>query len=366
MDKKSLVAVVTGRRRIEMREFAVPSPQSDDALLKVEACGICGSDYHYYKNLDHWPYLNPPHIMGHEVVGRIAAIGSEASRHWKLKDGDLVAVEAPVTCQRCRYCLTGNATLCADKRSYGISASMADAPHLWGGYAQYMYLHPNTILHPIPSGVTPQAAALYTCVSNGIKWAQRVPALSPGDSVVILGPGQQGLGCVLAAAIAGAAPIIVAGLETDSKRLAVAQELGATHLVYSERAPLVEQVKRILGSEMADIVVDVTGSVTAQQATVDLVRRGGTVVLAGRTPNQNVQFEMDKIASRGITMIGVRGHESDDIRRALTILASRLDAAAKLTTHEVPLRDADYALRLIGQEIPGENAIHVSLNPWLA
>jgi threonine dehydrogenase-like Zn-dependent dehydrogenase len=170
----------------------------------------------------------------------------------------------------------------------------------------------------------------------------------------------------LAAAIAGAATIVVAGLEADAQRLAVAKELGATHLVHSERGPLVEQVKAILGSEMADVVVDVTGSVSAQQATVDLVRRGGTIVLAGRTPNQTVQFEMDKVASRGIAMIGVRGHESDDIRRALSVIAARPDAAARLTTHEVPLQDADYALRLIGQEVPGENAIHVSLNPWMS
>jgi len=366
MDSKSLAAVITEKRRIEIREFAVPSAKADDAVLKVEACGICGSDYHYYKEVNHWPYLNPPHIMGHEVVGRIAGIGVEASLQWKVKEGDLVAVEAPVTCQRCRYCVTGNATLCADKRSYGISASMADPPHLWGGYAQYMYLHPNTILHRVPDGVTPQAAVLYTCVSNGLKWAQRVPSLSPGDSIVILGPGQQGLGCVLAAVMAGASPIIVAGLEADSYRLSVAKELGATHMMYSDRAPLVDQVKSIVGPEMADIVVDVTGSVSAQLATVDLVRRGGTVVLAGRTPNQTMQFEMDKVASRGVMMIGVRGHESDDIRRALSVIAARPEAAAKLTTHEVPLKDADYALKLIGQEVPGENAIHVSLNPWMS
>ena len=73
MDKRSLAAVITDKRRIEMRDFAVPTPRADDAVLKVEACGICGSDYHYYKELDHWPYLNPPHIMGHEVVGRVVA-----------------------------------------------------------------------------------------------------------------------------------------------------------------------------------------------------------------------------------------------------------------------------------------------------
>jgi threonine dehydrogenase-like Zn-dependent dehydrogenase len=164
----------------------------------------------------------------------------------------------------------------------------------------------------------------------------------------------------------GAAPIIVAGLERDAKRLAVAKELGATHAIYSDKAPLEEQVKGILGSEMADVVVDVTGSTAAQQVAVDLVRRGGTVVLGGRTPNKTVPFVMDKLASRGITMVGARGHESDDIRRALAILAARPEVAPKLTTHELPLHQADLALRLIGQEVPGENAIHVSLNPWLA
>lgn len=364
MNRTSLAAVVVGKRQIEMREFPVPEPTENDAILKVEACGICGSDWHYYTELNHWPYLDPPHIMGHEVVGRIGAISAGAAARWHLQEGDLVAVEAPVTCHRCRYCVTGQATLCANKRSYGISASMQEPPQLWGGYAQYMYLHPDTHLHPVPPGVTPHAAALYTCVSNGVKWAQKVPNLSLGDSIVILGPGQQGLGCVLAAAMAGANPVIVAGLEADAARLAVAKQIGATHTIVSERAPLDEQVKKILGPEMADVVVDVTGSPAAQLATVDLVRRGGTIVLAGRTPGHQVDFFMDKIAARGITMVGVRGHESDDIRRALTIIAARPDAAEKLSTHEVPLREADRALRLIGQEVPGESAIHVSLNPW--
>lgn len=360
----SLAAVVIGKRQIEMREFTVPEPTGGAAILHVDACGICGSDYHYYTELNHWPYLDPPHILGHEIVGHIAAIDKNAVQRWQLKEGDRVAVEAPVTCHRCRYCITGNSTLCANKRSYGISASMADPPHLWGGYSQYMYLHPDTHLHRVPDGVSAQAAVLYTCISNGVKWAQRVPNLSLGDSIVILGPGQQGLGCVLAAALAGANPIVVAGLERDAKRLEVARELGATHTIFSEGEALAVQVKRILGAEMADVVVDVTGSGSAQEAAVDLVRRGGTVVLAGRTPGHTANFAMDKIAARGITLVGVRGHESDDIRRALAMIAARPDLAAKLTTHELPLRDADLALRLIGQEVDGENAIHVALNPW--
>ena len=361
---ESLAAVVTDKRRIEMRRFPVPELEDGDGILKVELCGICGSDYHYYTEGEHWPYQLPPQILGHEVVGRIDKIGRQAERRWQVKEGDLVIVESAVTCGRCRYCLTGNSSLCSNKQSYGMSASMKNPPHLWGGYSQYMYLHPSVILHAVPSGVDAHAAVLFSGLANGVKWAERIPKLRLGDSIVILGPGQQGLGCVLASSMTGANPIIVAGLERDAKRLAVAKELGATHTIVYERAPLVEQVKNVLGLEMADVVVDVTGSTDAQGAAVDLVRRGGTVVLAGRTPNKVVPLILDKLSARGITMVGARAHESEDVRKAIAVISARRQQLSKLLTHELPLFKADLALRLIGQEISGEEAIHVALNPW--
>ena len=140
---------------------------------------------------------------------------------------------------------------------------------------------------------------LFSGLANGVKWAQRIPALSLGDAIVILGPGQQGLGCVLASSMTGANPIIVAGLERDAKRLEVAKTLGATHTIFSDKAPLLEQVRNITGPELADVVVDVTGSTAAQEVAVDLVRRGGTVVLAGRTPKKTIPFVMDKLTISG-------------------------------------------------------------------
>jgi len=364
MAEQTLTAVVTDKRRVEMRYFPVPKPSAGDGILQVELCGICGSDYHYYVEGHHWPYQPPPQILGHEVVGRISDISSDAAKHWQVREGDLVIVESAVTCHRCRYCTTGNSSLCSTKRSYGMSASMNEPPYLWGGYSQYMYLHPDAILHVVPPGVTAHEAVLFSGLANGVKWAQRIPALSLGDSIVILGPGQQGLGCVLASSMAGANPIIVAGLERDARRLAVAKELGATHTIFSDKAPLDGQVRQITGPELADVVVDVTGSTAAQQVAVDLVRRGGTVVLAGRTPKRTIPFVMDKLASRGIKMIGARAHESEDVRKAVSVICARRQQLAQLLTHEVSLKDADLALRLIGQEVPGEEAIHVAINPW--
>ena len=120
----------------------------------------------------------------------------------------------------------------------------------------------------------------------------------------------------------------------------------------------------ITGPELADVVVDVTGSTAAQEVAVDLVRRGGTVVLAGRTPKKTIPFVMDKLTARGIKMIGVRAHDSEDVRKAVAVISARRQQLANLLTHEVSLRDADLALRLIGQEVPGEEAIHVAINPW--
>jgi threonine dehydrogenase-like Zn-dependent dehydrogenase len=365
MAEQSLTAVVTDKRKIEMRYFTVPKPSGADGILKVELCGICGSDYHYYTEGHHWPYQLPPQVLGHEVVGRIDSISQEAAAHWKVKEGDLVIVESAITCHRCRYCVTGHSSLCSQKRSYGMSASMNEPPFLWGGYSQYMYLHPDAILHVVPPGVSEHEAVLFSPMANGVKWAQRVPSLSLGDSIVILGPGQQGLGCVLASSLAGANPIIVAGLQRDAKRLHVAKTLGATHTIFSDKGALLEQVKQILGPDLADVVIDVTGSTAAQEVAVDLVRRGGTVVLGGRTPNKTVSFVMDKLVSRGIKLVGVRAHESEDVRKALAVISARRDQLSNLLTHEVSLKKADLALKLIGQEVPGEEAIHVAINPWL-
>lgn len=260
---QSMTAVMTDKRQIEMRQFQVPELSKSDAILKVELCGICGSDYYYYTEGHHWPYQSPPQILGHEVVGRISAISNDAAAQWKVKEGDLVIVESAITCHRCRYCVTGNSSLCSNKRSYGMSASMKEPPYLWGGYSQFMYLHPDAMLHVVPPHVSAHAAVLFSPIANGVKWAQRIPGLRLGDAIVILGPGQQGLGCVLAASLTGANPIIVAGLQRDAKRLDVAKELGATHTLFSDRGPLDQQVKEILGAEMADVVVDVTGSTAA-------------------------------------------------------------------------------------------------------
>jgi len=137
---------------------------------------------------------------------------------------------------------------------------------LWGGFAQYQELHMNTVFHKVPAGLEPKYAALALPMSNGIEWTYLHGGAGPGQTVLIQGPGQQGLSCVVAAREAGVDKIIVTGLNTpsDKKRLAMAKHLGASHTVAIGDEDLLESVADITGGQMADLVIDCASVVQPQ------------------------------------------------------------------------------------------------------
>jgi threonine dehydrogenase-like Zn-dependent dehydrogenase len=353
--------VETGR--MELREYPIPEPTGESAVLRVECVGVCGSDYSWYTSEAKRTFKLPA-ILGHEVVGRIAAIGSEAEKRWRVREGDLVAVEPQIVCSQCRYCQTGRSTLCLNRRVYGVDAGrVEEPPHLWGGLAQYMYLDPNTTLHRVPDGLSPEDAVLLTPVGNGVAWTVKAGGVGVGTSVVVLGPGQAGLACVLAASAAGARPIVAVGLERDKHRLETARLLGATDVVSSDGDGIVDAIRGIVGPDLADVVVDATGSPTAQLTALDIVCRGGVIVLGGIT-GKPLEILPDKVVRGEVTLRGVRSHGPDEGRQALALLA-RHSEARHIRTHHLPLSEADRAIRLTGQEFEGEDATHVSIGPQL-
>jgi len=155
---KVLAAVRTGPSRIEIREFAMPEIAEDAALMRMEVAGICGTDVKLYKT----PPSAAPVIMGHENIGVIAKAGREFTRRKGFKEGDLVFVEHYVMCGKCEWCHAGQYRHCEntdwrknpDAIRYGYT-SAERAPHLWGGFAQYVYLPWNAVVHRVPAGVTP-------------------------------------------------------------------------------------------------------------------------------------------------------------------------------------------------------------------
>ena len=352
-------------RKLEIHEFAVPDVGSDDALLRMECVGVCGSDWSFYLGDGERIGARFPFILGHENIGIIAKIGKDASRRWRVSEGDRVAIEEPIPCGRCRYCLGGRYLRCDENRRYGSHIQTTVAPGLWGGCSHYMYLHPNSLVYKVPAGVSPGEASFYLPVANGIRWIQQIAGAGSGDTIVIQGPGQQGLGCVIGAKEAGIACIIVSGLKRDAKRLETARALGADFTVCVEEEDLVSRVEEITGGKMGDVVVDVSHGATQPVVTaLKLVKKcGGRIILAGAKHQPVPEFPSDEILYREITITGVRGHDFRSIDPALRIIASHKYPIHLLGTHHFGLqRTEDAILTVGGQGKP--DAIHVTVLPW--
>ena len=353
--------VQTGVRELQLQEFPLPTIGADDGLLRMEACGICGSDYEQFSGEFAARY---PVIPGHEPVGQIAALGERARERWGVAEGDLVVVEPGVRCGVCRGCRAGER--CVD-RAAGYGYTLTDrAPALWGGYAEYMYLAPATAVHKMPNEMPARLAALYNPLGAGFAWAVAAPQLQVGQTIAILGPGQRGLCSVLAARAAGAGQVIVTGLARDEHKLSLARELGADLTIDVDAQPTVETVLEATGGRGVDVVLDVTAYATEPVAdALKMVRRGGTVVLAGLKGSRRLrEFNSDEIILRQVTVKGVLGVDYSSFRRAIDLIVSGAAPLERLHTHAFPLQDAARAIDTLAGNT-GEAAISVTIEPWL-
>src|SRR2546428_224159 len=141
-------------------------------------------------------------------------------------------------------------------------AAPAPRPGLWGAYADYMYLDPLSIVHRVREDIPASLAVMFNPLGAGFRWAVEIPATGPGDSVLVLGPGQRGLASVIAARAAGADTIIVTGLSRDARKLALARELGADHVIDVEREDARARVRELTGGRGAEVVIEVTANAT--------------------------------------------------------------------------------------------------------
>ena len=362
-----LAAVALAANQTEIREFDLPAILPESGILKVAATGVCGSDWGYYQNL---PASRGPLILGHETVGQIEAMGSLAKEKWKLKEGDMVALEEYIPCGTCHACRSGDFRLCdaTDWRLGGIrygATGLNISPGLWGGYSQYQHLHLNTVFHKVPNGLSPHHAALALPISNGIEWTYLQGGAGPGQTVVIQGPGQQGLACVVAAKAAGANQIIITGLanSTDRKRLALAKKLGADYTIEIEDTDVVHQVKDLTGGQMADLVIDcASGGTESVISAVALARKKGMVILGGQKRKKIPEFDSDQIIAKFLTVKGMRGHSFESVELALQLIHRDQYAVKEMSTHLFGLNETDLALqRLVGKGV--NEPIHMVIEP---
>lgn len=305
-------AVVKFGRRpgdVAVQEVAEPAIRPDQVLVEMAAVGVCGSDIHLWHENQSWT-IQCPVILGHEWAGTIVEVGA-AVTGWQV--GERVAVEtAAFVCGQCSYCLTGAYHMCPHRKGYG---NLID-----GAMTRYVAVRPG-ILHRIPGGVPFTHAALTepACVATQ---ALTVNArIKPGDTVVIQGAGAIGVMALQIARISGAGTLIMLGTDVDAHRLAVAQELGAHHVLNVQRDDVAGFVRGLGDGFGADVVVDCTGVSAALKQALDLVRPLGTVVKIGWGP-QPLNFSLDPLVAKAATLQGSFSHTYGTWERVLALMAS--------------------------------------------
>ena len=369
MAEDVLAAVRTAPGETELREYPMPDVPDDGALLQVEVAGICGTDVKMYAS----PPFTDPVIMGHENVGVVARAGRHFAERQGVREGDRVFVEHYVPCRRCEWCHLGQYRHCEatdwrtnpDARRYGYTS--AENPfHLWGGFSQFMYLPWNAVVHKVPEGVSAELAGVVTPLSNGIEWALFDAGVGYSSTVLIQGPGQQGLSQTVACKQAGASLIIVTGTTKDTARLEVAKRLGADVVIDVGREGPLERVMEVTAGKGVDVVLDCTAGAGVAPVLLGidaLKRRSGTLVIQGEMA-AFPDFPVKKLTEKAITVKSARGHSYRACELALEQLGSKRFPLELLATHSFALKDADRAIRAVAGE-GGDGVIHVSVLPWM-
>jgi alcohol dehydrogenase len=364
MTRSARALVLEAPRRLESRRLPLPEI-TDDGLVRVEACGLCGTDHEQYTGELGGGFAFVP---GHETIGVIEAVGPRAAQQWGVAIGDRVAVEVFKSCRKCEACVTGEYRRC---ERHGIGdmygfIPVDRAPGLWGGYAEYQYLAPDSMVLRVSPGLDPVVATLFNPLGAGIRWGATVPGTAVGDVDAVLGPGVRGLCAAAAAKNAGAEFVMITGLgPRDENRSKLAREFGADLAVNVAVDDPVSALQRATGG-LADVVVDVTAKAPAAFAqAVGLARPAGTVVVAGTrgslTPAPG--FSPDIVVFKELHIIGALGVDATAYLAALDLLASGRYPFESLPRRCVGLDGAAGLLATMGGEGDEVPPVHGVLTP---
>jgi L-iditol 2-dehydrogenase len=337
-------------RRLEVVDFPTPEPAADEVLLKVEACGICGSDVHGFDGSS--GRRIPPIIMGHEAAGVIAKVGSGVTE-WQV--GDRVTFDSTLYCGSCEYCRRGEVNLCNARQVFGVSCGDY---RRHGAFAEYLAV-PTRVLYRLPAELPFPEAAMIEAVSIALH-AVAVSGFKKGQTALVLGAGMIGTLIVQALRVAKSSHIFVA--DPDKSRVEAAKGLGAhTAIALAKEGADASPAGTILERypEGVDHVFEAVGFGSTVKTAIASVRKGGTVTLVGNIEAQ-VELPLQAVVTRQIRLQGSAA-SAGEYPRAIELLASRQIDVSPLISGIVPLeRSAEAFDRLYGKE---PNLIKVIVTP---
>ncbi len=329
---KAAVMHAVGDLRIdELPKPEVTSP--DEALIRVDAVGICGSDVHWLFD-GHIGDLGveEPLVLGHEAAGTVVTVGDDVTR---LQPGDRVAIEPGYTCRKCRYCKRGLYNLCPD-------VVFMATPPVDGAFCEFV-TWPANFLFKLPEHVTTEEGAMIEPLSVGL-WAAKRAGVQPGDVVAILGAGPIGLTTMQAAAAHGATTLVIT--DVVPSRLEFAAKLGATRIIHPLQEDVVEIVRELTDGEGADVCFECSGLGDVVPQAIALTRRGGMVQFVGMGPSTIDQFPIWDFISKELNAGGLFRYANCYPVGVALIAAGRVDVKS-LITHHFSLNETAEAMEFV-------------------
>jgi L-iditol 2-dehydrogenase len=293
---------------LEIADMPLPPVERDEVLVRVEACGICGSDVHGYDGTS--GRRIPPIVMGHEAAGTVAAIGAEVRGY---AEGDRVTFDSTVYCGSCAFCRSGDVNLCDNRQVIGVSCGDY---RRHGAFAEYVVI-PARILYPLPDTISFAEAAMLEAVSVALH-AVRVSEIRGGETALVLGAGMIGLLTLQAARAAGCARVLIADI--DPTRLSLAAQVGADETLHASGADLLKEILARTGGRGVDLALEAVGRTETVLAAIDCTRKGGTVTLVGNIQPE-VVLPLQKVVSRQIRLQGSCA-SSGEYPQAIDLMAS--------------------------------------------
>jgi L-iditol 2-dehydrogenase len=311
--------------QLDITDLPAPVPGADEILVRVAACGICGSDVHGYDGTS--GRRIPPIVMGHEAAGVVAAAGPDVSN---FKPGDRVTFDSTVYCGKCEFCHKGEVNLCNNRQVVGVSCGDYRRP---GAFAEYVAV-PQRIVYHLPDALEFQEAAMLEAVSVALHGV-RVSEMKGGETVLVIGAGMIGLLTLQAARAAGASRVLVADI--DQSRLKRAEGVGAHETLLLSGAELVKEILRRTGGKGVDLVLEAVGREETISASIASVRKGGTVTLIGNI-SPEVKIPLQVVVSRQIRLQGSCA-SSGEYPQAMELLANGQIQVKQLITAVAPLSE---------------------------